>query len=222
MSTVIKAAATARPPQGIAFNFEDMTQQAKEYLDQVRLRAGQIVLDAQKEAEAIRRKAEEDGRQAAMRAAESVLDQKVGKRMETLLPALRKAGEEIQQAKQAWLGQWESSAVKLATMIAGRVVRREIARCPEITVALVREALQLAAGSSQIRVHLNPADHATLGAQIASIATELSRAAPAEIIADPAVTPGGCRVATKHGSIDQQIETQLARIEHELLGKQAA
>jgi len=35
-------------------------------------------------------------------------------------------------------------------------------------------------------------------------------------VADPDITPGGCRVDTQFGSIDQQLETQLARIEEEL------
>ena len=37
----------------------------------------------------------------------------------------------------------------------------------------------------------------------------------AELVADPAITPGGCRVETRFGVIDQQFETQLARIEEE-------
>jgi flagellar assembly protein FliH len=40
--------------------------------------------------------------------------------------------------------------------------------------------------------------------------------APAEMIADPEISPGGCRIETLHGAIDQQFESQLARIEEEL------
>ena len=38
----------------------------------------------------------------------------------------------------------------------------------------------------------------------------------------PAITPGGCRVETRFGTIDQQFETQLARIEEELTVKPIA
>ena len=38
----------------------------------------------------------------------------------------------------------------------------------------------------------------------------------AEIVADPAITLGGCRVETRFGIIDQQFEAQLKRIEEEL------
>ena len=40
--------------------------------------------------------------------------------------------------------------------------------------------------------------------------------AAAELAADENISPGGCRVETEHGSIDQQIEAQLARILEEL------
>jgi len=44
----------------------------------------------------------------------------------------------------------------------------------------------------------------------------LARLAPAEVIADQSISRGGCRVETPKGAIDQQFETQLARIAEEL------
>jgi flagellar biosynthesis/type III secretory pathway protein FliH len=38
-----------------------------------------------------------------------------------------------------------------------------------------------------------------------------------EVMVHDDVTPGGCRAVTRHGEIDLRIETQLARIEQELL-----
>ncbi len=217
MSTVIKANGSTRMVQGVAFNFEDMTGQANQYLEQVRQRALQIITEAQQQAAEIRARSEEEGRQAAMKAVEKVLDDKVGKRMETLLPALKKAVEDIQHSKQSWLAHWESRAVKLAAAIAGRVMRRQLPDLPDVTVQLVREALAMAAGSSEVRVYLHPADYETLKGQVQRIAEEMSRATPAQIIADATITAGGCRVETKHGAIDQQFEAQLARIEQELV-----
>ena len=37
-----------------------------------------------------------------------------------------------------------------------------------------------------------------------------------QIVADATVSPGGCRVETRFGSIDQTFEAQLARVEEEL------
>lgn len=216
MSTIIKSGGSTRSIQQIAFNLEDLKQQAARYLDQVRAQGAQLIADAQKQADAIRKRAEEEGRQAAMKAAEKVLDEKVGQRMQTALPALEKVVTGIADAKQSWLGHWEGSTVKLATAIAGRIVRRHVPDLPEVTLALVREALSMAAGSSQIRILLNPQDYDTLKGQVDRLTKELDRLGPAEMMADAAITPGGCRIEMLHGTIDQQFEAQLARIEEEL------
>jgi flagellar assembly protein FliH len=92
---------------------------------------------------------------------------------------------------------------------------------PEITLTLVREALELAAGSAQVRIHLHPDDRAALGDQVQLLIREMSGLGSAELVADAAVTRGGCRVETRFGVIDQQFEAQLARIEEELTDRNA-
>ena len=111
---------------------------------------------------------------------------------------------------------WESSGIHVAAAIAQRVVRRELTAQPEITLTLLREALELAAGSSTIRVHLHPTDRQAMGGQIEALLGTLSGLGTPELVDDPAISRGGCRVETNFGSIDQQCEAQIARIEEEL------
>jgi flagellar assembly protein FliH len=212
MPTILRANDSLRSVQAPAFNFDDLAAQANRYLEKVRGEAAKIVAQAQQEAAAIRRQAEADGRQAALASVEKVIAAQLG----GVLAALRQAVQEIGDAKQAWLRHWEGSAVHVAALMAKRVIRRELQTQPDVPLALVREALELAAGSSQLRIHLNPADHERIAGQVQALAAELAGLATAEIVADPAVGPGGCRVETKFGVIDQQIESQLARIEEEL------
>jgi flagellar assembly protein FliH len=67
-------------------------------------------------------------------------------------------------------------------------------------------------------LHLHPDDHQSLGGQVRAIIGAISGMGKAEIIPDPAIHRGGCRVETRFGTIDQQIESQLKRIEEELIG----
>jgi flagellar assembly protein FliH len=218
MASVIKSNLGARQASPIVFNFEDVTQHANRYVNDVQSQAAAIIADAQRQAEAVTRRAEEQGRQAALRAVEQVLDQKVGQKMESLLPALEKVVSELVDARQAWLRHWEQTAVRLAAKMAQRVIRRELSQTPEITVDLVREALELAAGASHLKISLHPDDFETLSGQVERLSKEIARAAEVEILPDMAVTAGGCRVETSQGLVDQQIETQLERIVAELTG----
>jgi flagellar assembly protein FliH len=63
---------------------------------------------------------------------------------------------------------------------------------------------------------VNPTDYENMGTQIDELSKALCGLAPSQIVADPEISPGGCRVETKFGAIDQQIESQLRRIEEDL------
>ncbi len=207
---------TGRPVQPVAFSFSDMRGQANDYLGTVRAEAAKIVQQAHQQAEQIRRQAEVAGRKAAEAAIERVLDERVGKRMETLLPTLETLLTEMNNTKARLINRWEQTSLKVATKIAERVIRREIAEDPQITLGLVHETLRLAAGMTDIRLHISPVDYENLGSQITRLAQTVGHLAPSAVVADEDVSPGGCVVKTKFGEIDQQIESQLKRIEEEL------
>ena len=202
--------------QPVAFDFEDMSVRADEYLEVVREEAAKIVAEAHQEAEQVRRNAEEIGRQTAQNAIEELLDERVAKQMETLRPAIQMLLSQLEDARGAWQLHWEQSAVKLATDIAQRIIRRELREQPEIALDVIRGALELAAGSADMTVRMNPTDYENLGSQVQQLAESICQLAPADVVADAEVAPGGCRVDTRFGEIDAQIESQLRRVEEEL------
>src|SRR5690606_8294057 len=114
-------------------------------------------------------------------------DALVKQQMQSALPAVQQMVALLQAERLQWLGKWEQNAVRLAIAIAEKVVRRELAQQPEITLGLVREALELASGSHTITVYLHPEDHAALGKQVASLAHQIAQVAPANIVADAGV-----------------------------------
>lgn len=220
MATIIKTTsktiASGTPLRHMVYDLNEFSEQADEYLDRVRSEAAKIVLQAKDDAERVRSQAEQAGRRAAEEAVEKILDEKVARQMTTLTPALESAIEKIVDSRADWQRHWEQSAVDLACRLAGRIVRRELSREPQIALEWIREALELAGGAAEVTIRLNPGDLETLRNQVEHLAQIISPAAKAQIIGDPAVTPGGCRVETQFGSIDQQLETQLLRIREEL------
>ena len=217
MPSVIKNNAPQRLPRGTAFNFDDMAQQARTYLAEVRSQAEKLVVQARQEADDIRKQAEAQGRAAGELAIDQLVERQVARQMETAMPALRQVITELQQARQTWHAHWDQQALRTAAAIAGRIIRREVALAPDVTLALVQEALELAAGSPQIRLLLHPADKQAFGSQVKQLAEQVARIATLEIEADNNVPQGSCRLETQHGVIDQTFQAQLARIEEELV-----
>jgi flagellar assembly protein FliH len=220
MATIIKhedlRRASGTAFRHVAYDLTDMAAEADGYLGSVRREATKIVDQARRDAASVRQDAETAGRRAAEEAIERLLDNKVSKQMQTLAPALQAAIEQIREAKAAWLRHWETSAVDLAAAIAARLVRGELTRRPEITLAWVREALELVAGGGEFAIHLNRQDHAVLARQIEQLAAAMHPTATVRLVPDETVSPGGCRVATEFGSVDMQLESQLERIKQEL------
>jgi flagellar assembly protein FliH len=221
MATIIRkdsvsAATVTQAGQPVAFSFADMRGEARDYVETVRREAAKIVQQAHSQAEQIRRQAEAAGRKAAEAAAERALDDKISKRLNTLLPALEQLLKEIDDAKGELVARWERSALQVITAIAERVVRRRLEKEPEIALDVIADALRLAAGSADITLHVNPTDCENLGSAIERLSATLCRLAPSYIVSDPAISAGGCRVVTKFGEIDERIEAQLRRIEQDL------
>jgi len=212
----IEAHAECSSDSGESAGFIDATVEVRTQLDNARNEASRIVQEACEQADGIRQEAQEEGALQQARAIQQQVRLEVDQRLETALPALEEAVRSIDCEKAKHLRQCESHVVRLATAIAERLVRRELNRSPEITLDLVREALDLAAGSDRIKLHLNPADYETLSERVAELTAKLGEKTAADIIADSAISPGGCLVETEFGDIDQQFEMQLARIEEEL------
>jgi flagellar assembly protein FliH len=219
MSTIIKGTQTTVATgqvQAVAFNFDDLAAKASDHLAQIRAQAESILAEARRRAQEIRAAAERDGREAAIRSANRVLDEKIGKQLESVLPALRKAATEMQGTLATWMNRWERDVIRLAIEIASKVIRREVRQDPEISLSLVREALHAIAGATDVVVRINPTDHAAMGIQVESMAKELSRIATTRVVADASIELGGCKVETQYGTWDQQFSEQLKRIEEEL------
>lgn len=219
MAGIIKAGEFGGAASGAysaAFNFEDMSERANEYLAVVRQQAEQILQDARTEASQIAANAKVEGRQAALQEAKQSLGATLDQQLATLLPALQQAVQDIQHSKSAWLAHWESQTITLATAIAERVIRREVVETPDITLDLVRDALELAMGAGSITIQLSPEDYEALRDKTESVARQVGRLGSTNIVADSAVSSGGCRVVTEFGVIDETFEAQLNRIQEEL------
>lgn len=132
----------------------------------------------------------------------------VAERLQRALAALNAPFAELDE-------QVEQELVALAVAIARQVIRREIKADPGQVVAVVREGIaSLPVASRNIRVFLNPDDAAVVREALAI--TEGERAW--QILEEPTLTRGGCRVVTDTSQIDATLEARLAGIVTRLMG----
>ena len=158
--------------------------------------------------------------QASMDHAEQVRREteiQLGAKLETLFPALQKMVDQLEAARQSFLLLWEQSAIHVAQSIAERAIGRQLPEMIDVPLRLLRESLELGAGSATVKVRLNPDDYEALRPQVDSLIEEMAVAAKMEIVPDGRVTLGGCLLETSLGVIDNRIGSRLDRIEEELV-----
>lgn len=94
------------------------------------------------------------------------------------------------------------TVAEAALRLARLVVRDELRRSPEVVVAVARDAIEaLAAGTRAMELHLHPDDQAL----VAQGAAELLERRRVQLVADPAVERGGCRLVSPMGDVDATI-----------------
>ena len=130
-----------------------------------------------------------------------------------LLQALGHGVEQLQQAEQTWPDECVDRLVQLAMKIALRLMRAELQTRPEAMEDSVRSLLARASKARQRILRLSPED----AQRLAASGRELTELAPhLEVVADPAIAPGGAFLETETNHWDAQLEPMLEGLERHL------
>jgi flagellar assembly protein FliH len=227
---ILKADVVRQFGPSVAFNLNDIQARCDEHVERVREQTRRMIVDAHAEAQLIAERAwaagHTEGRAAGHQQAEREVAGRIAAEAEkrtraavaSAVPAVRAAAQSLAAERERWLGEWETVGVRLAVAVAERILRTEFEARPERVTEIVRQALQMAVGEPDIRLHLHPDDAALIADRADEILPALAPAGRPAIVPDENVSRGGCVVRTVHGEIDARLETQLARIADELLG----
>lgn len=171
----------------------------------------QSLENAQRQAEAIQAEAYHAGFEQGERAGEKLVLQKLEPTIQTFLSLI----DGLQRDRAALIEEHERELIKVAFMIAGKVLRRAVEMEPEQVEQVVRAALARVTGAQHVTLHLAPIDAQLIEQQMQRARQAADSAAllwPPEnltIVSDEEVARGGCRVETPTGDIDATIENQL-------------
>lgn len=112
----------------------------------------------------------------------------------------------------------EDELVRMTMLLASQIIRRELQTQPGEILACVREAVALLpVGAREVKVHVHPDDARFLRETLGE------GEAPAwQLVEDPTLSRGGCRVLTASSHIDATLERRLAALARDLLGGERA
>ena len=189
MSRVIRGG--GQGPRGVVpREVYDATEEAKRIVDDARTEAKRIVDEAEQAAEAIRRRAHEEGHAEGRAEAAALLARAAALRDRASADA-------------------EKDTATVALAAAERIVGEELAIHPERIAAIVGEALARARRANEVVVTVCPEDAPTLRAMQREVAAHAGQPARFSVREDAAITRGGCVVRTELGEIDARVEVQL-------------
>lgn len=213
-----------------AFNPVDTLAETKQRVEQARSEIESYQDDVKRQASALLEKSRQEGFQKgfaeglakgeadAKAAHEAKVRSEVSGRLASLGEALRTAAAQLAEKRDHWLSEWEKRCLHLACAIASRIVRRQVAIDRQTVQRIVTETLSLVGQCPEVTLFLHPGDAQSMGNQDQPWGATARTIGEIKIVADASIHPGGCRLETRFGSIDADLNTQLARIERELAG----
>jgi flagellar assembly protein FliH len=199
------------------FHLQDLEQRSERFLAQVRKQAAEMLTQAQSQVASLRQETMAAAREDSLRTVRAEMQAESEKRLAALEPFIQKSLAQLRQELTSWRMDWESRTVGLAIEIARRICRHEFQVQPQIVLGQMEAALQLAGPDDSIELRVHPEDLDNFAPAIRALVARFGNISRTTIANDPQVAKGGCVVKTKYGEIDSQLESQLSRIEEELL-----
>jgi flagellar assembly protein FliH len=117
----------------------------------------------------------------------------------------------INGAMQEWFVKSEPALAQVSTLIAKRVLARELKLAPDSILAITKEALAEVTHANSARIRINPADSGILEEHRAELMAAAESVRQLEIVSDEDI-PGGCVIETDGGVVDAQIDMRLEEI----------
>jgi flagellar assembly protein FliH len=140
-----------------------------------------------------------------------------GHRAQAIVRRMTETLEELGSLRQQMVQQTEYQIGRLALAIAKRILRREVSLDEDLTVAMARVALDRLGEHAGATIRLHPDDYAL------TVGEEQDRwdSDQVTVVADDAISRGGCRIESAFGFVDASVDAQFEEIEKAVLADDA-
>jgi len=174
----------------------------------------QIIAQARADAERMRREAFEtgfaEGREGGLA--------KGAEEIESALSVLGNVARSLKEHQQELISQIEEDVVRLAVVVAGKIVRKEVTVDREIVKRCVARAIEKILERERLIIYVNPADLPVVMQYKQELLGTFDGIKEIEVVgSENGISPGGCTVETDLLKANGKIESQLEEILQGLL-----
>lgn len=160
-----------------------------------------LISRAREEADALRESAMKEGYEAGMQQAHAELQE-----VREILGNFMNAPQEVYEML-------APNILEISVDIAQKIIKKETEEDPQVLINTVIDVLKgLSKDENRISLRVNPVQVDAVKQQVPEILNLAGLDAKVSVLADEAVTEGGCLVTTSNGVVDATIETQLSVI----------
>jgi flagellar assembly protein FliH len=142
---------------------------------------------------------------------DSAFEQAAAKKQAELDALLNKLVSQVNDAMAEWYVKSEPALGQISTLIAKRVLARELKLAPDSILAITKEALAEVTHANSARIRINPADSEVLHEHKTELMAAAESVRQLEIVSDEDIA-GGCVIETDGGVVDAQIDMRFDEI----------
>ena len=140
-----------------------------------------------------------------------------GASFQSAAPSLINATRALDSSRKELEAAAVQDVLKLALLLTEKLTHRIAAIDPSVAVANVASAVRLVCSTNNVRIAIAPKDRAAVQDALPALKIQLPRLQSIELVDDPQLAPGGCKIFAAGGDIDASLETQLQLIVGDLL-----
>jgi flagellar assembly protein FliH len=224
---VIKSANA--PAAMIPFSMKDIENHARALIARAKEQAEAILIEAQNEGEQLKAAAKAEGLAEGKReglakgleegrkngAQQALSEHRT--QLANLIKSLTEAAQDLEASRVQLEAEALTEVIDLSVAIATRVTKRQGAIDPQVLVANVNEAMKLVVASTDVRIALHPSQKQYLLDALPQLSMNWPALSHVQLVDDETLAPGGCRVFSKGGQVDADLDCQLDRIVADLM-----
>lgn len=219
-----ESAEAAAKFQDIALALEQAQAQAEETVSHARVTADEIIQQARTEGERIKQEAHRNAfEQGRSEGSNEGYRDGMAKAKEEATVIRAQAVEVLKQAetiRRQTLEALEQEVVDLAREIAEKLLSVQLAVDPETVLNVAVESIRMVADRLNVVLYINPTELELVESRKDELQSLLPARAEFQVIVDPLIQPGGCRVVTEQSCVDATMEARREALLKALYGRE--